>query len=233
MFVVFLILVFTFYIKADAQTTHKVKADYPYLLYLPEAYSTSNENFPLLIYLGGGSQRGNDLNKLKSYGIPFYIEQGHECDFIIASPQCPDDKYWTSENWFDSLYSKLTSTYRIDTTRIYVTGISIGGFGTWQVAMDYPDRFAAIVPLCGGVNDSDTANIYRLKHLPIWTFHGTADDLIRIEETERVVNKLESYGNIKFTRLQNEGHGIQYLYADNKIFDWLLQQRKKDYSVKE
>lgn len=214
-------------LKFNTQTNPKPKVNYPYLLYLPKEYSTSKKDFPLIIYLGGGSQSGNDLNKLKTYGIPFYIEQGHEYDFIIASPQCPENKYWTTENWFDSLYSDLTSKYRIDTDRIYITGISNGGFGTWQIAMDYPDRFAAIAPLCGGVNDSDTTNISSLKHLPIWTFHGTADDMIPISETERVVNKLEKYGNIRFTRLKNEGHGIQYLYAENKIFDWLLLHRKK------
>jgi CubicO group peptidase (beta-lactamase class C family)/predicted esterase len=219
--------------KTNAQTVSKPKANYPYLLYLPKEHSTSKKDFPLVIYLGGGSQRGNDLNKLKTYGIPFYIEQGHEYDFIIASPQCPDDKYWTTENWFESLYADLTSKYRIDTTRIYVTGISVGGFGTWQVAMDYPDKFAAIVPLCGGVNDSDMANISRLKELSIWAFHGTMDDMIPISDTEKVVSKLGEYGRIKFTRLQNEGHGIQYLYADNIIFDWLLLHHKKNDSDKE
>jgi predicted peptidase len=214
-------------LKASAQTQPKPKAYYPYLLYLPKDYSNSKKKFPLVIYLGGGSQRGDDLNKLTSYGVPFYIAKGHEYDCIIASPQCPDTKYWTTENWFDSLYSDLTSKYRIDTTRMYVTGISIGGFGTWQVAMDYPDKFAAIAPLCGGVNDSDTANISKLRHLPIWTFHGTADYLILISETERVVSKLKAHnGNVKFTRLEKEGHGIQYLYADNKIFDWLLKHQR-------
>lgn len=222
------ILLCGFALKSQVQPSSKPKGDYPYLIYLPKDYPTNEKNFPLVIYLGGGSQRGNDLNKLKTYGIPYYIEQGHEYDFIIASPQCPDGKYWTTENWFDSLYSHVSSDYRIDTTRIYVTGISIGGFGTWQVAMDYPDRFAAIVPLCGGVNDSDTASIANLKQLPVWTFHGTADDMILIGETERVVNKLEPYGYIKFTRLEGEGHGIQYLYEDDTIFDWLLRQQKKE-----
>jgi predicted peptidase len=226
-----LILFMTFNIKSNSQISPKPKANYPYLLYLPEEYATNKANFPLVIYLGGGSQKGTDLNKLKTYGIPYCIEQGHEYPFIIASPQCPDKKYWTTEDWFDSLYSDLSTKYRIDTTRIYVTGISEGGFGTWQVAMDYPDRFAAIVPLCGGVNDNDTANICRLNHLPIWTFHGTADDLIPIAETERVVNKLEAYGHIKFTRLQNEGHGIQYLYTDYKIFEWLLQHKKSHFNI--
>lgn len=225
LFIIIIILLFALNISSGAQT--KPKANYPYLIYLPKNYATSDKEFPLLIYLGGGSQNGTDLNKLKTYGVPFYIEQGHEYKFIIASPQCPEKKYWTTQNWFDSLYTDLSSKYRIDTTRIYVTGISNGGFGTWQVAMDYPHRFAAIAPLCGGVNDSDTAKIKNLKDMPIWTFHGTSDDLIPIADTERVVNKLKTNKHIKFTRLQNEGHGIQYLYADNKIFDWLLRHRRK------
>lgn len=222
-----LILLLVFSIKAEAQIAQKPKASYPYLLYLPKDYPEGTKDYPLVIYLGGGAQNGNDLNKLKTYGVPYYVEQGQEYDFIIASPQCPEKKYWTTENWFDSLYMDLTSRYRIDTTRIYVTDISNGGFGTWQVALDYPERFAAIAPLCGGVNDSDTAKIGNLRELPIWTFHGTADDMIPIAETERVVSKLEAYGYIRFTRLPDEGHGIQYLYQDRKIFDWLLRHRRK------
>ncbi|MGY0036208.1 carboxylesterase family protein [Pedobacter sp. NJ-S-72] len=93
---------------------------------------------------------------------------------MIVSPQCPDDKTWTTENWYDSLSMAIIPKYRVDTNRIYVTGISIGGFGAWQVAMDYPDKFAAILPLCGGVNDTDTSKISGINHLPIWTFHGKA-----------------------------------------------------------
>lgn len=222
----YLLLLFTFIIVGNSFSQQKPKVDYPYLLYLPKEYSKCEKKFPLIIYLGGGSQNGNDLSKLKSYGIPYYIEQGHEYECIIASPQCPTAKYWTSENWFDSLFEKLTTDYRIDISRVYVTGISNGGYGTWQIAMDYPDKFAAIAPLCGGVNDSEIEKISLLKNLPVWAFHGTADDMISINETERVVSILEPYGNVKFTRLLNEGHGIQYLYEDNAILEWLLQHHK-------
>jgi predicted peptidase len=233
LFSVFILsLSFVFCDQTKAQV--KPKANYNYLLYLPQKYYTTLQTFPLVIYLGGGSQRGSDLNKLKTYGLPYYIAQGHKYDFIVASPQCPADKYWTTENWFDSLYLDLQSKYRIDTSRIYVTGISIGGFGTWQVAMDNPDRFAAIAPLCGGVNDSDTVSICKIKGLPIWTFHGSADDLISIHETERVVNTLKACNSaVQFTRLEDEGHGIQYLYKDDQIFNWLLQHsRQKTYITK-
>lgn len=210
-----------------AQPAHKPKANYPYLLYLPEGYADTNTDFPLLIYLGGGSQRGTDLDKLKSYGVPHEMEQGKRLDFIVVAPQCPADRYWTNENWFDSLYHILTTTYRVDTNRIYVTGISIGGYGTWQVAMDHPDRIAAIVPLCGGVNEPEMANLPKLKGVPAWTLHGTSDDLIPIGETERVADALRAMGaDITFTKLEGEGHGIQYLYGEDRLYEWLRKHRK-------
>lgn len=213
----------------SVQAQHKQKANYKYLLYLPKDYSATSKVYPLMIYLGGGSQRGADLNKLKTFGPPSLISKGKEFDFIIVSPQCPEGKTWTSENWFDALSASLIPEYRIDTSRIYVTGISIGGYGTWQVAMDYPDKFAAIIPLCGGINDSDTTNISKIKHLPIWTFHGTADDVIPIAETERVFKKLRMLkSQIRFTRIKNGDHGIQYLYEDPEIYKWMLKQRKSN-----
>jgi len=221
-----IVLMLPYYIVSYGQI--KTKAKYNYLLYLPKNYSNETKKYPLLIYLHGGSQRGNDLNKLKTYGLPYLVDKGQNFDFIIASPQCPDNKYWSTENWFDSLYSDLMMRYRIDTNRIYCTGISIGGYGTYIVAMDFPDKFAAIVPLCGGINDSDTSRVCNLSKIPIWTFHGTADDKISINQTERIASELRKCnGDIKFTRLQNEGHGIEYLYETKpKIYKWLLKHKK-------
>ncbi|RAJ24632.1 carboxylesterase family protein [Pedobacter cryoconitis] len=217
-------------LSAFAQNEQKVKANYNYLLYLPKDYVTTTKAYPLMIYLGGGSQRGTDLNKLKTFGPPNLIAKGQDFDFIIVSPQCPEGKTWTSEKWYDSLAIALIPKYRIDSNRIYVTGISIGGYGTWQAAMDYPDKFAAIIPLCGGINDSDTANISKIKHLPIWTFHGTADNMISIAQTERIYKKLKGLkSQIRFTTIKNGGHGIQYLYEDPKIYQWMLKQRRSNW----
>lgn len=211
--------------KAQAQKTPKNHEKYPYLLYLPKAYSTSKDLFPVVIYLHGGSQGGRDLTKLKTYGLPHLVDKGRDFPFIIASPQCPDGKFWSTDNWFDSLYAELTTKYRIDQKRVYLTGISMGGYGAWQTAVNYPDKFAAVVPLCGGCDDS--TQICRIKHIPIWTFHGTADDVIPISETERLVKRLtDCQGQLKFTRLEKEGHGIQYVYEDNALYAWLLKQYK-------
>lgn len=211
---------------AQSGSSAKASKKYGYLLYLPKSYSATKAAYPLVIYLHGGSQRGSDLNKLKVYGLPHLVDQGREFNFIIASPQCPDGKFWSTDNWFDSLYAELTTRYRVDPKRVYLTGISMGGYGTWQTAVAYPDKFAAIIPLCGGCDDS--TQICRIRQLPVWTFHGTADDLISIDETARLVRRLNQCdGKVKFTRLENEGHSIQYLYEKAEMYDWLLKQHKQ------
>jgi len=207
----------------------KQKVKYDYLLYLPKDYAKKSKKYPLLIYLHGGSQKGNDLNKLKTYGLPYLINKGKHFDFIVVSPQCPNDKFWSTDNWFELLFEEISHQYNIDTNRVYCTGISMGGYGSYIVTMDFPDKFAAILPLCGGINDEDTTRVCNLSQIPIWTFHGTADDKIQISETERIVKSLKKcHGNIKFSRLKNEGHSIEYLYETKpQLYRWLLKQKKK------
>ena len=148
---ILIICILSFFIilfRSHEKTTGKPKVRYDYLLYLPDEYQKEwKKDFPLIIFLHGASLRGKDLNLLKKYGIPRLIDRGDKFDFIIASPQCPPGKYWDTENWFDNLHAELTSKYRVDTNRIYLTGMSMGGFGTWNTAMEYPQKFAAIVPV--------------------------------------------------------------------------------------
>lgn len=217
------------YLFASAQTkpADKAKVKYEYSLYLPKDYQSTKRSYPLVIYLHGGSQRGDDLAKLQEYGPPQSVSQGQHSPFILASPQCPDGKYWSTDNWFDPLYSELLTNYRIDAKRVYLTGISMGGYGTWQTAVAYPNKFAAIVPLCGGCDDS--LQICRIKHMPVWTFHGTADDKVAFGLTDRLVKRLRSCqgrDQVRFTPLVNEGHEIQYLYQRKKIYRWLLKQHQ-------
>lgn len=224
---ILLIIFFTFFIS-QSFAQEKQKVNYKHLTYLPKSYNTDTSKYPLVIYLHGGSQKGNDLKKLKVYGLPYLVDKGKEFDFIMIAPQCPDGRYWSTENWFDSLYNEVTSNYRIDKSRVYVTGISMGGYGTYTAALDHPEKIAAIVPLCGGINDSDITRICALKDIPILTFHGTADDQISILETERIAKYLKKCnGKITFRRLKGEGHGIQYLYETRpEIYEWLLRQKK-------
>lgn len=225
---IFLFLLIFMNITTHSYSQLKHRVDYDYLLYLPKDYSEHTKSYPLVIYLHGGSHKGNDLNKLKEYGLPYLVNKGHDFDFIIISPQCPENKYWSSENWFEPLFEDIQTKYRIDIDKVYLTGISMGGYGTFITAMDYPDKFAAIVPLCGGCNDSDTIRICSLKDIPIWAFHGTDDDLIPISETERIVRVLEECkGDIIFSKLEGEGHGIQYVYEKYpQIYEWMLKQSR-------
>ncbi|WP_259015923.1 carboxylesterase family protein [Emticicia fluvialis] len=202
---------------------------YKYLLYLPKDYNKKTVPYPVIIYLHGSSHRGNDLNKLKGYGIPQLIAQGKEFDFIIASPQCPDGKSWGSDNWFDPLYDELKTRYRIDPTRVYLTGISLGGNGAFVAGAAHASKLAALVPLCGWVGENELDQLCQnLKDMPIYTYHGTADTIVDINETERIVKALKACGgNIAFKRLENEGHGIQFLYERPEIYDWMLQWQLK------
>ncbi|AUD04102.1 carboxylesterase family protein [Spirosoma pollinicola] len=220
-------LISSLFANAQTKPADKAKVKYEYSLYLPKDYQVNKRSYPLVIYLHGGSQRGNDLNKLNEYGPPQLVQQGKDFPFIIASPQCPDGKYWSTDNWLDPLYSDLLANYRIDPKRVYLTGISMGGNGTWQTAVAYPDKFAAIVPLCGGCDDS--TQICRIKHLPVWTFHGMVDDKVPFGLTDRLVKRLRSCqgrDQVRFTQLVKEGHEIQYLYQRKKIYRWLLKQHQ-------
>ena len=209
-----------------AQPQRKVKEKYDYLLYLPKDYNSTSKDLPLIIYLHGGSLRGSDLNKVKEYGLPQLVERGQDFDFIIASPQCPDGKYWSTDNWFEPLYADLLSKYRVDKKRVYLTGISMGGYGTWQTAVAYPDRLAAIIPLCGGCDDS--TRICQIKRIPVWAFHGTADEVIPPGVSEKLVKSLkECNGEVRFTKLDGAGHDIQNVYERREIYDWLSKQRRK------
>ena len=223
----FTAIVFSFF-TSPSIAQEKQKVNYKHLTYLPKNYNADTSKYALVIYLHGGSQKGNDLEKLKVYGLPYLVDQGKEFDFVMVAPQCPEGRYWSTENWFDSLYNEVTSTHRIDKSRVYVTGISMGGYGTYITALDHPEKIAAIVPLCGGINDSDTTRICTLKDIPILTYHGTADNEISIHETERIEELLKKCnGNITFHRLKDEGHGIQYLYETKpEIYEWMLKQRK-------
>ena len=212
------------------QNSKNVK--YQYLSYLPKDYNEDTlKKWPLIIYLHGGSSRGADLNKLYSNGIPDQIYRGREFPFIIAAPQCPEHIRWSTDNWFDDFYKELTAKYRVDTNRIYLTGVSLGGSGTWFIAVKYSDKFAAIAPMSGFTSHIDfiDSNIERLIDMPIWAFHGQIDNVVPFEETERIIKKLEGKNNeLRFTVEPNVGHWIDWLvYPNQELYSWFLIHYKR------
>ena len=205
--------------KVDAASSLK-KVKYNYLLSVPDDYGKDpNKKWPVIFYLHGRHASGKNLQSLKRYGLPYYLEKGKKMDFIVVSPQCPWNKNWSSEDWFNPVYDEVAAKLRVDDSRVYLIGMSMGGFGTWALANRMPDRFAAIAPMCGG---ADVKWADRLSKIPTWVFHGTADRQIPISRSEVMVKALEKRNaNVVFTRLKNQGHDISKQFNNDALYEWL------------
>lgn len=211
---------------------YRKEANYNYISYKPkEYYKDTLKKWPLIIYLHGGSGRGGDTMKLYSSGIPDQIWRGREFPFIIAAPQCPINRRWSTDNWFEKFYREITAKFRVDTNRIYLTGVSLGGDGTWYLAIRYPDKFAAIAPISGFTHHMDyiIKNTDKLIDIPIWAFHGVIDDVVQFEDSEWMINKLKGKNKeLYFTAQQDVGHWIDWLvYPKQELYDWFLKYEKK------
>ncbi len=206
---------------------------YQYITYLPTNYTNdSSKEYPLLIFLHGGSARGKDTLDLYGSGPFDQIYRGRNFPFIVVAPQCPKHLRWSTENWFENFYSDLIKKYRMDTNRVYLTGASLGGSGTWYLAAKHPDKFAAIAPMSGFTRHMDyiSENINNLKNIPIWAFHGELDNVVPVEETDQLINKLSEINKqIKYTRNKDVGHSIHWLvYPEYELYDWLLKHKKRN-----
>jgi predicted peptidase len=206
--------------------------NYHYIAYTPKEYKYDTLNkWPLIIYLHGGSSRGTDTMKLYCCGIPDQIWRGREFPFIIVAPQCPINQRWTTDNWFENFYNEVTTKYRVDTNNVYLTGVSLGGEGTWYLAIKYPEKFAAIAPMSGFTRNMDyiMKNTDRLIDIPIWAFHGKEDKVVQFEETEWMINRLEGKNkDLKFTAEPGVGHSIDWLvYPKQELYDWFLKYDKR------
>jgi len=214
--------------KFKTQVTMTVQLNY--LLYLPKEYgSEKSKKYPLILFLHGAGERGDDLNSIKVHGIPKIVEQKDDFPFIAVSPQCPANSWWTFDQELialNALLNKIVVKYSVDRNRIYLTGLSMGGYGTWALAMKYPKRFAAIVPICGG---GDPKNVGTIKDIPTWVFHGAKDSVVKLEESEKMVNALKEVGgNVQLTVYPDADHDSWTATYDNpELYKWLLQQSKK------
>jgi predicted esterase len=209
-------------------TIRPPRTRYNYLTYLPKGYDSDFAvHWPTIIFLHGGSSRGDDLKRVKANGIPDRIERGKELPFIVIAPQCPIDKRWETDDWFDVFYSEITTRYRIDTNRIYLTGLSLGGSGTWYLALKHPSTFAAIAPISGKTSHLQLImdSACTLAGTPIWIFHGTGDEIVDINETYRITTMLDQC-NVKYYLSALEGYShwqTQWeVYGEDRIYSWFL-----------
>ncbi len=192
-----------------------------YLLYKPKDYDEARPS-PLLIFLHGAGERGDDLELVKIHGPPKLIEAGVDLPMIVASPQLALNEWWSPATvvW---LLKDIQNRLNVDPKRVYLTGLSMGGYGTWETSSKYPSLFAAIVPICGR---GDPAMAERIKHIPTWIFHGAKDDVVPIKYSEAMYEALKQYGNVEFTVYPEAMHDSwTETYADMKLYEWLLSHR--------
>jgi len=194
-----------------------------YLLYVPKSLP-SNGSYPLLLFLHGGDERGEDLSILKRKGPPSFLDDNSDFPFVVVSPQCPENSGWDTQHLL-TLLDHIEASLPIDKNRIYVTGLSMGGFATWNLAQVAPERFAAIAPICGGGNID---RICIMRDVPVWAFHGAKDTAVPYQESERLVQRLKEFGSdVKFTLYPDAGHDSwTNAYQNQQLYDWLLSKSK-------
>lgn len=215
----------------------------PYRLYVPADYSAENK-YPVIVFLHGAGERGTDnTNQLSNaIGTLFNREDGLIRQSIVIVPQCPEDNQWVDTPWVLGNYGtddvpesnelatvvelvkQIGSEYSTDTDRIYAMGLSMGGFGAWDLIIRHNDMFAAAVPICGG---GDTSKAELLKDTPIFTFHGTDDAAVPYTGTKDMVDAIKAVGgkSIKFVSYDRADHGIwEFAAADEALMPWLFEQ---------
>jgi predicted peptidase len=206
----------------EKEITVKVKLHY--LLYLPKGYDKNDKAWPLMLFLHGAGESGEDLNKVKTHGPPKLVEQkGKNFPFILVSPQSPE--FGWNVDALNALLDEVEARYRVDKDRVYLTGLSMGGFGTWALAAAHPERFAAIAPICGGGKPRDAK---RLKDLPIWVFHGAKDNVVSPKRSEEMVKALKDVGaDVKYTLYPDAGHDSwTATYNNPELYKWLLEHKR-------
>lgn len=214
--------------KFKKRVTHELSANY--LLYLPADYkSDAKKRWPLMLFLHGAGERGTNLSRVAVHGPPKLVKQGRDFPFIIVSPQCPAGERWSNETLL-ALLDHVVRKYRVDTNRIYLTGLSMGGYGTWTLAIAHPSKFAAIAPICGGAETipiliASSAKKEQLKKLRIWAFHGAKDPVVKLEESEQMVDAFKRIGNqnVELTVYPEATHDSWTQTYDNpELYEWFL-----------
>lgn len=225
-------LIFAISINAQEANQYKMAMSKPvqfqfqmnYLCYFPENFNQqSDQLYPLLIFLHGSGERGSDLEKVMIQGPPALVEK-QPFPAIVVSPQCAPSVWWDVFE-LNKFLDQLIRIYPVDTTRIYLTGLSMGGYGTWEWATRHPERFAAIVPVCGSGN---VHRAERLVNVPIWAFHGAKDDVVPPEKSIEMVEAINKLGgNVKFTLYPEANHNSwTETYNNPEMWNWLWQQHK-------
>ena len=198
--------------------------DYNYLLNKPKKSSSKK---PLIIFLHGSGEKGNDLEKVKVHGPLNYL-QNNELDAFVLVPQCPQETYWESES-LHQLIQKVIKENSIDTNRIYLTGLSMGAWGAWNLAFAHPETFAALVPICGFVDRVPMIENCKIANIPTRIFHGLMDDVVDANYSITIYKKLKGCSkDLELTLFDDANHDSwTRVYNNSAIYEWMFQQIKK------
>jgi predicted peptidase len=198
-----------------------------YYLYHPDNYfSDEDQEFGLLLFLHGGGESGQELKELKKHGPPKMMAEGYPFPFLVLAPQNPYEKQWWDVRAVNQLLDSIVENNRVDKKRIYLTGLSRGGGAAWEMAIQFPDKFAALAVVCGmaPVPYAHWLN----KEMPIWVFHGEDDEVIPVSESDAMVSKLKEMGfQVKYDRYEGVGHNSWgRAYTNDELYDWMANQKK-------
>lgn len=204
------------------------EVDLNYLLYLPNDYQQNKLDYPLVLFLHGAGERGDKLEKVKIHGIPKRVDEGINFPFICIAPQCPKEGYWDRPEYVSTLISlieEIEDDYRVDSNRIYGTGLSMGGLGTLAIALKKPELFSAIISVCGGAKMD---NIQRLNQLPIWLFHGDRDDVHPVNNSIIIFQALSSVNSQVLLTVYGGVYHDSWTqtYENQDIYNWMLKYSK-------
>jgi predicted peptidase len=206
----------------------------PYRIYVPES-GGAEEPYPLVLFLHGSGERGSDNRAQtgKNGVMQTLLSEENRAEYpcVVLAPQCPEEQWWSDAGVPAALMGLLERTktrHPIDPARVYITGLSMGGFGTWSMLAAYPDYFAAAIPVCGG-GAPEQAPLFH--EMPIWVFHGSKDKIVNPQDSRDMVKALEEAGakEVKYTEYPTEGHqSWEKAWREINLFPWLFSQSKTD-----
>jgi predicted peptidase len=214
--------------------TRPVTVGAEYLLYLPKGYdAAADKRWPLILFLHGAGESGTNVWRVDFHGPSRFLLLHPEFPFILVSPLCPPERGWSNETLL-ALLDEVTASHKVDTNRVYLTGLSMGGYGTWSLATSHPERFAAVVPICGGGSMIDIilgdrgympTRKANFKGLPVWAFHGGKDNVVPPQESERMIEAMKKLGagDVKLTIYPDATHNSwEQTYTNAAVYDWML-----------
>ena len=206
-------------------TTADGKESLDYLVYLPADYDKDKaKQWTLVVFLHGAGERGSDVQAVRKTGLTQTIEQRGAIPYVMVAPQCPANAWWNAGT-LDKFLDQVLADYRVDKKRVVLTGLSMGGFGTWNWGVEHPERFAGLAPICGG---GKADKIAALKGMPIWAFHGDADPIVKLTAGQTMVDAAKAAGaDVKFTVYPGVGHNSWgKAYAEPELEAWILARKK-------